>query len=429
VRIDGRRRTPRHAPRVALLVCCTLAATCALCAAAELETAHFAIQYSTRFGSRAAATAYAEHVGESLEAAYDRLVREAGFAIFPGRIEVHITDSGGGEMGAEYLDQDEEGNPFPVIEIATEAAMEDSVAQGFTEATADDLVATTAAHELFHVIQDYAALQGVGDMSETPFIEAHATAIQELVVPDVDDYLEPALDFLLAPDSIAFFHRTYDAGIFWVYAADVLAGFETLERIMAASATYEGRHAIDAALREYGMDFDELWSGFAVAYATESLRDQASIQSLVSAFEEETSWPAPQSEPAPVVPLVYSGTWSGPSMEITRVTEDATLGEAYGAFPVDPVGTPLRVAHAYGIDVIEILPTVGRSMRITFVGDRGTQFRVVAASRQAASWETHAVAPELGTLVSTVGVDRVRIVITRGEAGTGTYSLQIAASD
>ena len=116
-------------------------------------------------------------------------------------------------------------------------------------------------------------------------------------------------------------------------------------------------------------------------------------------------------------------------MEIARVTEDATLGEAYGAFPVDPVGTPLRVAHAYGIDVVEIVPTVERSMRITFVGDRGTQFRISVATRRTASWEAHAVAPELGTLVSTVGVDRVRIVITRGEAGTGTYSLQIAAAD
>ena len=84
-------------------------------------------------------------------------------------------------------------------------------------------------------------------MSEQAFIEPHATAIQEAVVPTANDYLEPALDFLLAPDSMAFFQRTYDAGVFWVYTLDRF-GIQFLVDLMASSAQYDGRYAIDHAL-------------------------------------------------------------------------------------------------------------------------------------------------------------------------------------
>ncbi|MCK5247310.1 hypothetical protein KAR02_10440, partial [Candidatus Bipolaricaulota bacterium] len=182
-------------------------------AQAQRTSAHFEIFHEEGFGI---SEDYVHLVEQSLEFAYDFFVTE-GFAIFPERIRVDILDSHSGELGAEYLEMDEDGNWMPFIEIASKDIMDDYLSYSYVDVSLEDLVASTCAHELFHVIQDYHSIHNIGDISEQAFVEAHATAIQEAAVPMANDYLEPALDFLLAPDSMAFFQRSYDAGIFWVY--------------------------------------------------------------------------------------------------------------------------------------------------------------------------------------------------------------------
>ena len=195
-----------------------------------------------------------------------------GFAIFPGLIRVDILETYVGELGAEYLELDEEGNWTPVIEIATENIMNDYLSYTYIDTSLEDLVASTCAHELFHVIQDFHSLHSIGDISEQSFVEAQATAIQEAVFPTANDYLDPALDFLLAPDSMAFFQRSYDAGVFWVYMLDRF-DVQIFLHLMISSALYEGRHAIDHALEPMGLSFFDVWTDFAVALATGTLPD------------------------------------------------------------------------------------------------------------------------------------------------------------
>ncbi|MCK4355898.1 hypothetical protein KAW44_02310 [Candidatus Bipolaricaulota bacterium] len=129
-------------------------------------------------------------------------------------------------MGAEYFDTTSRGDPLPVIEIVTEEIMQGVLYDLVIPCTLRDMVRSTATHELFHVIQDSLALDGKNDMSDLIFVEATATWAQEAIVPEANDYLDPALDFLLGPDSIAFFHRTYDVGIFWVFVSSCHGGIE-----------------------------------------------------------------------------------------------------------------------------------------------------------------------------------------------------------
>ena len=122
----------------------------------------------------------------------------------------------------------------------------------------EDEVKSTAAHELFHVIQDTLALERENDMSDLAFVESLATWAQEEVVPAANDYLEPALDFLVAPDSLSFFHRTYDAGIFWVFLASRHGGAQAIRRVMAATESFDGRFAIESAFQSDGLSFLDL---------------------------------------------------------------------------------------------------------------------------------------------------------------------------
>ena len=265
------RTTWRRFPGIGLCAILIVLGSClvGLAALQQRTSEHFAIFYDDGWGD--VSESYSLLVEDSLEFAYDFFLAE-GFAIFPGLIRVDILETYVGELGAEYLELDEEGNWTPVIEIATENIMNDYLSYTYIDTSLEDLVASTCAHELFHVIQDFHSLHSIGDISEQSFVEAQATAIQEAVFPTANDYLDPALDFLLAPDSMAFFQRSYDAGVFWVYMLDRF-DVQIFLHLMISSALYEGRHAIDHALEPMGLSFFDVWTDFAVALATGTLPD------------------------------------------------------------------------------------------------------------------------------------------------------------
>ena len=151
----------------------------------------------------------------------------------------------------------------------------------------EDAVLSTTAHEFFHVLQDYAALHGQGDIEEPAFVEPLATAIQELAAPDADDYLDAAIDFLRAPDDAPFLGRGYDAGIFWVFVLERY-GLDAIRRVMAASAAADGARAIDLAFAGDGLSFLDVWAKFAAAWATGTLPDAAARAELAHAWRRET---------------------------------------------------------------------------------------------------------------------------------------------
>jgi len=415
----------------ALVLLCAVSAVGASQFHRQLTSDHFRITYISGFGADAVTANYARLVQESLETAYNILVTQRGLPIFQGRINVDILPSLFAEMGAEYLDHST-GEPRPVIEIATEAVIEESLNEMFVNLTLEDLVLSTAAHELFHVIQDYASLHGMGDISEQTFVEAHATAIQELVAPQANDYLDPGLDFLLAPDSMAFFQRTYDAAVFWVFVMNRFSGPEPIIAVMEASAAYEGLYAADRALEDLGSSFDDLWAEFAVAFATQALPDQDAIVTLTRFVEEEVEWEL-GSSPATTLTLptpVYVGEWLGNDLTVDHVNNEG-WGSLFGIFNEDPHGAPLRVAHAYGIDVIEIRPVARHApVSMTFSGNKETDFHVIVAVNLGGSWTTTSLSPDLPWIPpASAEFDCIRIVITRGEAGTGTYSLYLSATE
>jgi len=386
----------------------------------ERISEHFVIFYDAGFGLDAVTESYSHLVEESLEFAYDFFLAE-GFSIFPGLIEVDILETHSGELGAEYLDTDDAGNLVPVIEIAVESIMTDYLLHAYADTSLEDLVASTCAHELFHVIQDYHSLHGIGDISEQSFVEAQATAIQEIVIPTANDYLDPALDLLLAPDSMAFFQRSYDAGVFWVYVMDRF-GLQSILDLMDSSALYDGRHAIDHAFAPLGLSFFDIWVDFAVSLATGSLLDSEVIATLVPQ-DEGSGWWTKTREPAPIPAVVFREMWTGTPIDI-KVVNAANQSEYRPPYEDDAIGTELRVAHAYGIDILEITINDYSPMTIQFDGDSETQFLTVVASETNAVWSSTMFETSID-LQPAEGMERIRIVITRSEPGTGQYTLTI----
>lgn len=382
-------------------------------------TDHFVITYESQFG--ATDSNYVALVEEGLESAYATYL-EAGFSIFPDLIEVDIIDTDAGELGAEYLIEVEAGGWLPVIEIASQDVMEDYLTYAYVASSLEDLVTSTCAHEVFHVIQDAHALEMTGDISEQSFVEPHATAMQELVVPTANDYLDPALDFLLAPDGIAFFHRSYDAGIFWVYFLEQF-GSETLLDLMASSASYDGRHAIDHTLASRGLTFFDVWADFALALATSALPDSDVIGKLVPEAEGSGWWTRTR-PPAQIPPVVAKAAWAG--IELSIETVSATNESEYTpAYEDDPIGTGLRIAHAYGIDIVEIAVGSTVPMSIAFEGNSNSAFRTAVASETSTGWISAAFEDAI-VLEPDAEPSRIRIVITRSEAGTGEYTIVLS---
>ncbi|MEA1871080.1 MAG: hypothetical protein U9N00_02635 [Candidatus Bipolaricaulota bacterium] len=390
----------------------------------QLASEHFLIHYTVGTGEDAVTTEYANLVRDALEEAYAGLIDSEGFSIIDTRIRVEILGGEYGEMGAEYFDTTSSGDPLPVIEIATEEIMSGVLYDLVIPCTLRDMVRSTATHEIFHVIQDSLALDGQNDMSDLIFVEATATWAQEAIVPEANDYLDPALDFLLGPDSIAFFHRTYDAGIFWVFVSSRYGGTNAIKRVLEASADYDGRYAIDAAFQEEGLTFDDLWEEFAIALAAGTTPDADLIKTMFPLAAEDgksrnsTRWvllPAP----------VYTGTWSGTPIDIERVNfqSDAPYSPQ---FEEDPIGTPLRVAHAYGIDFLDLASSTDQTMEIAFAGAAGTVFRVNVVTQKGSSNTVYQLTADAPVSIERPNeYDAIRIVITRGEAGTGSYSLTI----
>ncbi len=386
----------------------------------QLTSDHFRITYTSGTGDDAVSPRYARLVQTALETAYDILVEQFALEIFPGRIAVDILETQGGEMGTEYLLWNGDGTVSPVIEIATERQMEESLDWMYVNVSMEDAVLSTAAHELFHVIQDTYGSLGRGDISEETFVEAHATAVQEIVAPDADDYLDPAIDLLFAPDSVSLLYRRYDAGIFWVFVADRYGGLLPLLQVMTESAVYDGVYAADRAFAAQRTSFLDVWLEFAIAFATDALPDQGPLQAMVDAVRydlglRDLSLPIP----------VHRASWTGTPLCIDRVNVESPVRELV-YYVEDETDVPLRVAHAYGIDMISISPRSNAPLAIRFEGDPDTGFRTACVARTDGGWEIVASAGGGWIVDAPAQYSEIRVVLTRGEAGSGAYTLDLS---
>ena len=388
----------------------------------RLESEHFAIHYLAGTSEAAVSADYARLVQTSLEAAYTFYVAN-GFDLHRSRIPVHIVETTYGELGAEYNDA-AAGALLPVIEIATPEILEEALAWMNVEVPFEDLVASVCAHELFHVVQDVHAQDGIGDIAEDSFIEAHADAMAEFAVPEANDYIEAALELILAPDSVAFFHRTYDASIFWIHLVDQY-GMEALRDVMAASAVYDGRHAVDHAFADRGRTFFDLWTEFAIAFVTGALRDAALFEAANPLPDLDVVGSSASSAASALPPPVYRTTWIGQTLDVAWVNT-SNARQVWPFAPEDVEGSALRVAHAYGIDVLDFASGTDASMQLVFAGDDETRFFVAAAVQTDGTWRIEPIDRGVPAVIEGP-FDRVRVLVTRAEAGTGTYSFAVSS--
>lgn len=393
----------------------------------SITSDHFVIYYA-RSGADAVDVGYVSLVRDALEEAYSSLVEQYGFSIPFDRVEVDIASGDSGELGTEYfVDTGAEGL-VPVITIAPENQIRDYLSAMLLPCTLAGLVRSTAAHEVFHVIQDSLALDGGADMSDLAFVEPLAMWAQEAVFPDVNDYLEDALDFLYAPDSIDFFYRTYDAGIFWVFVADRHGGAGSIARVLHASAAYEGRYVINHAFSDQGLTFDDLWEEFAIAAAAGVLPDEDVLRPLVASSGGKRKSGGDNVSADKRLPVsTYEGEWIGNEKTIDRSNADNSAPYDLW-YADDAAGTPLRVAHAYGIDYLRIVARSPNEMVISFDGDDETSFRAAVVTITATGYTSYRLAEnDPVTIVLPDQYDEICVVVTRGESGTGTYFLTIEA--
>jgi hypothetical protein len=384
---------------------------------ARIESKHFVIAYDS-----GTSFAYVEIVQRGLEAAYDLFVKQASFTTFSAPVEVRITVDGDGSMGAEYLETDAAGAPAPVIEIAPERSMAASASASAVGLSLEDAILSTTAHEFFHVLQDFASLQGQGDASEPAFIEPLATAVQEVAAPYADDYAEAAIDFLLAPDAVSFFQRGYDGGLFWAFVLDRYGGLETIRRVMAASARADGARAVDQAFAGDGLTFLDLWAKFVTALATGTLPDGAALAKLSHVWSSDLGvaelW---------FPPPIAVARWTGSADTMDRVTEESPA-EAILGYSDSALGAPLQVSHAYGIDVIAIRPESGTPLAIRVVAATATDFRIAFVGRRGTQWDLLSFAGRDLVVQNPTRFNEIRVVVTRGETGSGAYTVRLSAA-
>lgn len=398
----------------ALAVCVLASAWSASAAPVRVESKHFVIVYD------AASFDYVQLVERGLEAAYDVFVTRSSFRTFPEPVEVRIPSADIDGMGAEYLETDAAGDPVPVIEIAPQASMAaaaDAVATGLS---LEEGVLSTTAHEFFHVLQDYASLHGSGDVSESAFVEPLATAVQEIVAPNANDYVDAATDFLLAPDATPFLDRGYDGGLFWVFVLDRYGGLDVVRRVMAASATADGVEAIDRAFADQGLTFFDVWAKFAAALATGTLPDAAAIEKLTRGLRAELGL-AELRLPAPIA----VAAWTGTRVTIDRVSEDSPAGLVLG-YTDSALGSALKVSHPYGIDVIAIKPQSNASLAISVAAAEAADFRIAFVGRRGETWDLLALVGRELVVPNPDRFGEIRVVVTRGETGSGAYTVRLS---
>jgi len=379
------------------------------------ESKHFVITYDsgTSFD-------YVQLVQRGLEAAYNLFVVRSGFATFSAAALVIILDERTDSMGAEYLDSDDAGNPLPVIEIASEAAMQAAADTTSTGLSLAEAVRSTTAHEFFHVLQDYASLNGVGDASEPAFIEPLATAVQEIAAPNANDYIDAADALLLAPDAMSFFDRGYDGGLFWVFVLDRYGGLDAVRRVMKASATYDGSQAIDRAFAAEGFTFLDLWAKFAIALATNTLPDAGVLAKLVASWRSELDLPG-----LCLPPAVAVADWAGAPAIMDCVTETSPAAALLGASD-NALGAELRVAYPYGIDVVSIRPRSAAALAISVIASTATDFRIAVTGRRGGAWDLLSLSGRDVLVRNPRRYEEIRVILTRGETGAGSYTVHLA---
>lgn len=312
-----------------------------------------------------------------------------------------------------------------MIEIAPEASMRAAADATSTGLSLTEAVLSTTAHEFFHVLQDYASLTGAGDVSEPTFIEPLATAVQEIAAPNANDYVDAAADLLLAPAAISFFDRGYDGGLFWVFVLDRYEGLDAIRRVMKATATYDGSQAIDHAFAAEGFTFLDLWAKFAIALATNTLPDRGVIAKLLASWRSELDVPDLQLPPSLAVT-----DWTGAPAIMDRVTEvspaDALLGTSGSAIGAQLPGAQLRAAYPYGIDIVSIPPRSAAPLAIAVTAPAATDFRIVVTGRRGGAWDLLSLSGRDVLVRNPHCHEEIRVILTRGETGDGSYAVQLA---
>ena len=146
-------------PALGFVIAATLSTVARADYPRQLASDHFLLTYDVGTGPDATSGEYAASVRDALEAAYQILVVKDGFPVPEGPIETDLVMTESGEFGSESMATGEDGQPRPVIEIAVKRGMEDAMANSVVPVSLEDEVKSTAAHELFHVIQDTLALE------------------------------------------------------------------------------------------------------------------------------------------------------------------------------------------------------------------------------------------------------------------------------
>jgi hypothetical protein len=198
---------------------------------------------------------------------------------------------------------------------------------------------------------------------------------------------------------------------------------------MKASATYDGSQAIDHAFAAEGFTFLDLWAKFAIALATNTLPDRGVLAKLLASWRSELDLPSLYLPPAVAV-----ADWTGAPAVLDRVTETSPAATLLGASDstidaqlqgAELLGAELRVAYPYGIDIVSIHPRSTSPLAISVTAAAATDFRVAVAGRRGGAWELLSPSGREIVVRSPERYEELRIILTRGETGTGSYTIHL----
>ena len=112
-------------------------------------------------------------------------------------------------------------------------------------------------------------------------------------------------------------------------------------------------------------------------------------------------------------------------MTLDHVTEDSPAGTLLG-YSDSAVNAALRISYPYGIEVVTIRPESATPLIVTVVASESADFRIAFVGRRETEWDLLSMSGRVLSVTDPDRFDEIRIVLTRGGTGSGSFTVRLS---
>ena len=205
---------------------------------------------------------YIDEVGIAAEYSLDIITNQLGFEPFPpdddGIYDIYVDDRAPGNYGVNYIDIDSNGNN---LGGSSYIKIDNAFEQGEFFTTGLSAMRVTVAHELFHAVQR--SYQIYPSSSSLFLYEMTSTWIEDIVYPDVNDYIYWTDTFFDDPEQVISDTDGYSIAFYGHYLTSVVNSNAIKQVWEKFSDVNNATYALDFVLNQnYNSSFIDSWIDF-----------------------------------------------------------------------------------------------------------------------------------------------------------------------